>query len=121
MGTPKTRTSVGILSVLLGIWLFATPFLFGIESAGQWHLYFWGLVVAILGAYQASRAQTGRGPLTGASIGIVIVGLWIAASPLAYTYGTAALINVLIAGLILVVAGIYETGEANRLTRPSQA
>lgn len=110
------RQGVGLANLVLGAWLFMSPFIFGITTSGQWHLYFWGAVMVILGGYQFSRATRGFGPLTGVSVGVALIGFWLAVSPLVYAYGIAAAWNNVIVGALLAFAGVYMTVEANRHT-----
>lgn len=110
------QQGLGLTNLVLGLWLFVSPFVLSITSAGQWHLYFWGAALAIVGGYQTWRASRGFGPVTGVAVVVALVGLWIAVSPLVYTYGMAAIWSNIIVGVLLAISGVMLTVEANRRT-----
>lgn len=111
----------GLAEMLLGVWIFVSPFVFDIQSPGQWHMFFWGPLVVILGGYQMVRRARVEGPLTGVSIGVLAIGAWIVLAPFVYGYAAFATYNNIVTGLLLALVGWIEVRAAQRVTTPSTA
>lgn len=94
------------LILLLGLWLFITPWVFGyaIPSPEAWNAFISGAVVAILAAFELYRTYFW------AVVVNLLVGLWVAVSPWALRVADQRQLmwNELIVGLAVVILALWE-------------
>lgn len=94
------------LILLLGLWLFITPWVFSyaIPSTPAWNAFISGAVIAVLAAFELYRTYFWAVLLN------LLVGLWVAISPwvLKVAEQRATMWNELIVGLAVVVLALWE-------------
>ncbi|UGQ47035.1 SPW repeat protein [Massilia endophytica] len=95
------------LILLLGIWLFLTPWIFAytIPSPHAWNAFVCGLAMAVLAAFDLYKRYFW------AVVGTVLLGLWVALSPWVLFAGfdhIAMMWNNLIAGLAAAILAGWE-------------
>jgi hypothetical protein len=106
----RARTA-SATNILLGVWLLASPWIFGYEAAGAaatWNSVLVGALVAILAACNALSPH----PRTGLYWINVLLALWTLISPLRYGYSanTAGFVDNLV--LALLIAALAISGDA---------
>ncbi len=94
------------LILLLGLWMFITPWVFSyaIASAPAWNAFVSGAVIAVLAAFELYRTYFW------AVLVNLLVGLWVAISPwvLKVADQRPLMWNELIVGLAVVVLALWE-------------
>lgn len=99
------------INLILGAWLFFTPFLFGYTGAATaaWNAYIFGAALVILTIIALSAPQPWEEWVDSA------IGLWIVISPwiLGFSALTAATWNALIIGFVVLILSL----EASRASR----
>lgn len=111
----STRRWQDQLILLVGLWLFISPMVFGYapESAPALNAYIAGLIMAILAACDLYKTYMWAVVLN------VIVGAWVVASP--WLVGTVAdrgmTISLLASGLATAVLGLWELRSDPELHR----
>jgi len=100
--------TAGGVTLALGGWLFASPWMFGYGSMGAD-----ALNSVMLGAFVFTTGIAGFGSWVGPGLGLVAVkfllGLWAIASPWAFGYGggEAAMWNCIVVGIVIVTMALY--------------
>jgi len=92
------------LNTLLGVWILLSPFVLKIESPKAiWGNLIAGALVAGLSLVRWSLDQPGWSWLT------LIVGIWLVISPFVFVLSGAALLNNVIAGVIVAALALTNT------------
>ncbi len=93
------------LNVIVGAWVFLSPFLLGFSSSGTalWNNLIAGALLAVLALW----AYLGQQPQV--YWGVVVVGIWLLLSPfiLGFSGATAALWNDVITGILGAALGLW--------------
>ena len=102
---PKQRWQDWV-NLILGVWLFITPFIFGMISATgtvAWNGYIFGTIVAALSIWALVQPRPWEEWTN------LVVGIWLILSPfvLGFTTETAAMWNHLIVGIIVGVDALW--------------
>lgn len=107
-------------NVLAGLWLIAAPFVvdFQAEAVATWNHFAVGVLVALMAALRAYDPEH----RAGISWTNVMLGAWMIAAPFVLGYAdiTAALVNSIVVGIVVLGLGItsgYETALVRRERR----
>lgn len=105
------------VSILIGIWLFATPFIFGGESGAMWNFLIVGALVASLALSEFSVFNR----LSEWSI--AALGTWLLLSPRIMDFTSETLTwNAVVCGAVLIALAGWAVGDAHeilpRINRP---
>ena len=107
---------LGGLNALLGAWLIAVPFVFGIESdAGLWNHVIVGAAILVFSGYNAYSAdEYESGSMWAAGLS-ALLGLWMIVAPFVFTVegGTVFWNDVVVGALVALMAG-YNMYQARR-------
>lgn len=89
---------------ILGLYVVAAPFVFGLTGTYQLSLVVAGLLVAVLGAWRAWQPDE-KVPLPFLPLAVVLLGLYTIASPFLFGSGVGDTVGItlVIAGLVFVV------------------
>jgi hypothetical protein len=68
------------IAALLGLWVVASPFVYGVGEAMLWNAVIVGALVAVVGGYNVYRREDTSVVVSGASL-VALLGLWLLASP----------------------------------------
>lgn len=118
--THNTWRSTAILNLLLGIWIFVSPWVYGsYGNPNSWNSWIVGVIIVILAAARAS-GSAGSQPLAWINM---ILGAWIFFSPwiFAYTANTGYFINSLCAGGLVFLLSLYGASMQARMTPTTHA
>lgn len=102
---PKQRWQDWV-NLILGVWLFITPFVFGmipVAGAAAWNGYIFGGIVAVLSVWALAQPRAWEEWVN------LVIGIWLILSPfiLTFTNQTAAMWNHLIVGIIVGVDALW--------------
>lgn len=101
-------------NAVLGLWLVAAPFVFGVSGAGLWNAVIVGSLIVMVGGYNWYLTTKDREvSVAGASLN-ALLGLWVIAAPFLFSPGTTALWNDVIVGAVVVTFATYNAYVANR-------
>ena len=115
MTTVSTTTKwLAGLNALLGLWLIAAPFVFGVPTTAMWNAVIVGALIAILGGYNYYLTTQGQEVNVSVAALNVLLGLWVIVAPFVFQPGTVALWNDVIVGALVAIFGGYNAYEANR-------
>lgn len=104
-------------NAVLGLWLIAAPFAFGVSGAGLWNAVIVGSLIAIVGGYNWYLTTKGEEvSVAGASFN-ALLGLWVIAAPFLFTPGTTALWNDVIVGAVVASLAGYNAYAANKVQK----
>ena len=106
-----------IISLLVGIWFFISPWIYGtVSNPNSWNSWIVGAVVVILSAIRLSNPMK----TVGLSWVNCILGVWAFISPwiYGYTMDHGRFINSLCVGVILFVAAISSTTRTHSTHHP---
>jgi hypothetical protein len=110
----KARWQDG-LNILLGIWLFVSPWVFGLYStAADWNFFIIGVAVVVFGI-----AAMNQRALWEESVNFVL-GVWMFFSPwlVGYSAATGLRDNAVIVGLAVVILSLWAYFERRSHTAP---
>jgi hypothetical protein len=112
-GIRSWTTFEGWANLVLGVYLFAVPFLFGTteEAASSWNAYVVGAVVAVVAVWALVA------PASKAAEWInVVAGAWLLISPFALGFADTAaeLWNALIVGVLVIAFAAAAMGRMSR-------
>lgn len=100
-------------TAVLGLWLIAAPFVFGVSGTGLWNAVIVGSMIAIVGGYNWYLTTRGEEVnVAGASFN-ALLGLWVIAAPFLFDPGTSALWNDVIVGAVVASLAGYNAYAAN--------
>lgn len=111
MGT-TTKWLAGANAVL-GLWLIAAPFVFGVSGTGLWNAVIVGSLIAIVGGYNWYLTTKGEEVSVAGAGFNALLGLWVIAAPFLFDPGTSALWNDVIVGVVVSSLGGYNAYAAN--------
>lgn len=100
----RGANGLSILNVLLGIWFFVSPWVFGAaHTSNAWNAWIVGAALVILAAARMSAPAA-----TGLSWINMLLGIWMFASPwiFGYTANTGRFINSLCVGVVVFLASL---------------
>jgi SPW repeat len=109
--------AVSIISLLAGIWLFLSPWVYGVStSPNAWNSWIVGAVIAIVAAIRVSAPGT-----SGLSWINCLLGIWTFASPWIYGYAgaEARFINSLCIGVIVFFAALKSATTTPHAQHPA--
>ena len=90
------------VNVVVGVWVFATPWMFGFasETVAAWNAWTLGVLITIVGLWALSVPES-----RGAEWSQLVLGAWVFVAPwiLGFSGGAAAAWNAWIAGAIVAV------------------
>lgn len=105
-------------NLILGLWLFASPWLihFTGATAAAWNAWIFGAIIAILAAaalYEAQRWEEWTN---------VVLGIWVAVSPwlLGFSGDQMTMWNALVVGILVLCIAGWELYELPAQARPQQ-
>jgi hypothetical protein len=128
------------LVALLGLWIIAAPFVFDMvwETAFEMlEAHFWsdivvGLTLLVLGAYNYYRRSDERVGSVGVAALVVLLGLWLIATPFVFGVGADIGVNIealggldvmslndILVGLLVTLLGAYSAYEAQDTDVPA--
>ena len=92
------------LVAVLGLYVVAAPFVFGLAGTYQTSLIVAGVIVAVLGAWRGWQPDE-KIPLPFLPLAVILVGLYTIASPFLFGDGAGSTVGItlVIAGLVFVV------------------
>ncbi len=108
---------VSAINVLLGIWLFFSPWVFGAaDTASAWNAWIVGAVIAI---FAGIRAANPVGPRILSWLNMALA-VWVFASPwiFAYTANTGRFVNSLCIGVVIFLVSMSSVGTQSATAMP---
>jgi uncharacterized membrane protein HdeD (DUF308 family) len=122
---------ISALIVLAGIWLVIEPLLFDLVPGNFWNDMILGFALIILGGYNYYRRANDQLASTAVAGLVVLIGVWLIASPFVYDTGLAqetigfdeeltelGFWNDIVVGLLVLLSGIYSMVEARDVEKP---
>ncbi len=115
----RTRWSDGA-NILLGVWLFLSPWLLGVSdsTAAAWTAWILGLALLGISLFALARPTASFDEGIGVGLGVVLV---LAPWVLGYSDLGRAVVNSLITGLIVIGLSTWGMTQARRLAQPHGA
>lgn len=104
-GRGSAISGLSLLNILIGIWFFISPWVFGAsENANAWNAWIVGAVIVL---FAGLRAMNGGGLKLLGWLNMA-PGIWIFASPWIFGYvgNTGRLVNSLFVGVVVVLLSI---------------
>lgn len=108
------------LNVLLGAWLFLTPFFVAMQTIPFWNAIIVGVLIAVLGAVNFARAAGDRPASTGVATANLLLGLWAVITPFVFVMGGTALWTHIIVGVLVAVFAAVNIYQAQQSARPAR-
>lgn len=109
------KISSGI-NILIGLWMIASPFIFGytFASTAMWNSIIFGILIAIIAIIKVTNPAS----VTWLSWVNTIIGLWLILSAfiISFPYYDAQINNV-IAGILVVIFGSFSAIESRRIAK----
>lgn len=102
------------LNSLLGLWLIAAPFVFGVPSAAMWNAVIVGAAIALLAGYNYYLVTEGRDLSVGSAAVVSLLGIWVIIAPFVFQPGTTALWNDVIVGVLVAIFAGYNAYDARQ-------
>src|SRR5579883_2134609 len=109
-----TATATSVLNLLLGIWFFISPWIFGAsDRPNAWNAWILGAVIAILAALRLSNPVALR-PLSSLNM---LIGIWVFFSPWIFGYvpNTGRMVNSLFVGALVFLFSIAAANAQARM------
>lgn len=94
-------------NAVLGLWLIAAPFVFGVSDAGLWNAVIIGSLIALASGYNWYLTTQGEEVNRSVAYSVALLGLWVMAVPFVFGVGTAAMWNDVIVGALMATFGGY--------------
>lgn len=112
------RTTTGI-NIVFGIWLFLSPWFYGVLGSSAWNSWIFGALITIFAASRYGRPSGGRS----LSFWNMLFGAWVFFSPWVYGYVANAgrTTNNLVVGGIVFFLGAYGAVSIARANQPPHA
>ncbi|MFC3957074.1 SPW repeat domain-containing protein [Halovivax cerinus] len=113
---------VSALAAIVGLWLVASPFVYGGPDAAYWNNTLVGTGIFLLAGYNFYRLSKDRLASVGVASLAALLGLWALASPYLIDMGDSALASsTMIAGLIVAAVSAYSAYANNRAELPDRS
>jgi len=114
----QTARSASVIALLAGLWLFISPWVFGVEMLqSSWNSWIVGAVIVVLAAIRIGN------PLktTGLSWINCVLGIWAFVSPwvYAYTQVPGRCFTGLCAGVVVFIASIWSATKTPHTQHPA--
>jgi hypothetical protein len=106
---------VSALAAIVGLWIVASPFIFESTDTAVWNNTLVGTAIFALAGYNFVRMSQNMLALVGIAALVVLLGLWIAASPYVIDMGSQELENSsIIAGILVALLSAFNAYENSR-------
>lgn len=113
---------VSALAAIAGLWIVASPFLYGATDTAYWNNTLVGTGIFLLAGSNFLRLTRDRLASVGAASLAVLLGLWVVVSPFLIEMGSGTLgTSTTIAGLVVVALSAYNAYANRRATAPQRA
>lgn len=112
---PGARKWLSALVALVGLWVGASPFVYGATSIARWNNLAVGGAVFLLGAYNFYRTNEGQVPHVGIAGVAALLGLWSIVAPFVLGFESRGLIwSTAVSGLVIAALSAYNVYESRR-------
>lgn len=114
-GTDRGKWLSGV-AALIGLWIAASPFVYGVAQAMMWNNVLTGAAIFLIAGYNYYRITKGHTSNTGAMSLVVLLGLWALLSPFLMAVGSNALtMSNIVSGLVTAGIAAYVAYAARRM------
>lgn len=112
---PGARKWLSALVSLVGLWIGASPFVYGATTIARWNNLAVGGAVFLLGAYNFYRTNDGQIPHVGIAGIAALLGLWSIVAPFVLGFESRGLIwSTAVSGLVVAALSAYNVYESRR-------
>lgn len=113
---------VSALAALVGLWVVASPFIYEATDAAYWNNTLVGTGIFLLAGYNFVRMSRDRLALVGVAALVILLGLWVAASPFVIEMGSNDLeLSTIASGLVIAALAAYNAYANNKADTPERA
>lgn len=113
---------VSALAAIVGLWIIASPFVYGGTDAAYWNNTLVGTGIFLLAGYNFYLMTRDRLASVGAASLAVLLGLWIAVSPSLIEMGSDALASsTVVSGAAVAILSAYNAYANNKADTPERA
>lgn len=115
---PATRKGLSAVVALVGLWIGASPFLYGDTTIARWNNLAVGGAIALLGAYNFYRASEGQFRHEGIAGTAALLGVWSIVAPVMLGFESRGLFwSTAVSGLVVAALSAYNAYESRRTAR----
>lgn len=112
---PGTRKWLSAVVALVGVWIGASPFLYGDTTIARWNNLAVGGAIALLGAYNLYRANEGQLIHEGIAGLVALLGVWSIVAPVMLGFESRGLFwSTAVSGLVVAALSAYNAYESRR-------
>lgn len=112
---PATRKWLSAVVALVGLWIGASPFLYGDTTIARWNNLAVGGAIALLGAYNFYRAYEGQFLHEGIAGTVALLGVWSIVAPVMLGFESRGLFwSTAVSGLVVAALSAYNAYESRR-------
>lgn len=112
---PGARRWLSAVVALVGLWIAASPFLYGDTTIARWNNLAVGGAIALLGAYNFYRASEGQRLHEGIAGIAALLGVWSIVAPVMLGFESRGLFwSTIVSGLIVAALSAYNAYESRR-------
>lgn len=109
------RKLLTALVALAGLWIAASPYLYGSTTIGRWNNLAVGGGILLLAAYNAYRMHERRGGHTGIAGVVALLGLWSVIAPFMLEFeGRGLFWSTIVTGLVVLGLSAYDVYQSRR-------
>lgn len=119
---PGVRKWLGAVVALVGLWIAASPFVYGTAAIPRWNNLAVGGAIALLAAYNAYRMYGGYPGHLGLSSIVAVLGLWSIVAPFLLAFGERGIVwSTVASGIAVAALSAYAVYESRRAAATERA